>query len=313
MTIARAEVKAQHRRYPIMANIALIHDLSLHGLTAWRLHHGQSSALVCAQGAQVLEYGWRDEPSIIWNNPHASFVKGQPIRGGVPVCWPWFTALESNPLAVRTDWEMTDAPFHGLLRQCRWQLESQQADEHGARLCLRAPAQPHGLEVRLRLHLSDTGLELGLEVYNPGQRVIAMCAALHSYYAVSEVSRISLQGFAQAHYQDNLAARARHQQCGEPCIDGPIERVYQGLDNRVSIDDPLWQRKIHIHTRDSRSAVLWNPGAERAANLDQFAADAWPGMLCIETCRVQDDLFSVAAAGRSGFGMHISRERYPQS
>lgn len=295
-----------------MSHIAQVHSVSHQGLPAWRLSCGQSSALVCAQGAQLLEYGWEGEPPIIWNNPHALFIEGQPIRGGVPVCWPWFTALETNPEAVRADWEMAEAPFHGLLRHCRWQLESQHADAEGARLCLRAPAQAHGLDVRLHLHLHGGALELHLEIHNQGPRTIAMCAALHSYYAVSEVGEIALLGFAGSHYQDNLADRARHEQRDEPRIDRPIERVYQGLADRLAIDDPNWQRRIHILTRNSHSAVLWNPGPERAASLDQFAAEAWRGMLCIETCRVLDDLLSVAPGARVGISLHISRERYPQ-
>lgn len=296
-----------------MSNIAQVHSVSHQGLPAWRLSCGRSSALICAQGAQLLEYGWEGEPPVIWNNPHAHFVEGQPIRGGVPVCWPWFTALETNPAAVRADWEMAEAPFHGLLRHCRWQLESHRADAQGARLCLRAPAQPHGLDVRLHLHLHESALELSLDIHNLGPRTIAMCAALHSYYAVSEVREIALHGFAGSHYQDNLAGRARHSQLDEPTIDGAVERVYEGLSDRLAIDDPIWQRRIHVHTRDSRSAVLWNPGPERAASLDQFAADAWRGMLCIETCRVLNDLFSVAPGAHSGLGLCISRERYPRS
>ncbi|AUZ58571.1 Aldose 1-epimerase [Pseudomonas sp. XWY-1] len=275
---------------------------------AWRLQSGHAFALVSAQGAQVLEYGFAGEPSIIWNNPHANFTRGQPIRGGVPICWPWFTTLDSNPQPVRNDWPGANQPFHGLVRQVDWSPEHLHTTARNARLTLRAPVDTHGLTARLHITLEQAALELRLEISNAGPRAITMAAALHSYYAVSDVRDVMLHGFAGADYQDNLLDRAVFRQTCEPRISGLIERMYQGLGKRLVIEDVAWQRRIVMEPRNSHSAVLWNPGEERAASLDQFDPQAWPGMLCIETTRVLDDMLTVESGGQADMGVRISRE-----
>ncbi|MFV3314291.1 D-hexose-6-phosphate mutarotase [Pseudomonas sp. NY15374] len=291
-----------------MPATAAIHAVEINGLPAWRLELGDAFALISAQGAQLLEYGFHGEPAVIWNNAHARFIPGQPIRGGVPVCWPWFTAVETNPQAVRDAWQCAEPPFHGLVRQVDWRLEHTSLEPQALRLTLRSPVDHHSLTTRLHLSLEPQALELHLEISNKGPRSIAMAAALHSYYAVSDVREVSLQGFAGTRYQDNLKDRALCRQIDEPPIAGLTERVYQGLPDRLTVEDPAWQRRIVIQPRDSRSAVLWNPGPERAASLDQFHPEAWRGMLCIETTRVQEDLLEVAAGTQGGFGVRISRE-----
>ncbi|WP_262137609.1 D-hexose-6-phosphate mutarotase [Pseudomonas sp. Marseille-Q5117] len=291
-----------------MSIAATIHPYPLYDLGAWCIEYGEAYALICTQGAQLLEYGFRNEPPVIWNNAHASFIAGTPIRGGVPVCWPWFADLQNNPEAVKGDWQMADAPFHGLVRQALWQVEHMEADEHEARLTFASPVTLHGLTARIHLKLDENSLELDLDISNHGPRAVTMTAALHSYYAVSDVREVTLQGFAGACYYDNLNDRTLCQQVSEPRISGPTEQVYQGLGERIVIEDPAWQRRIFINTRSSRSAVLWNPGPERAATLDQFHPDAWRAMLCIETTRVLEDMFTIGPGASGGLGVRISRQ-----
>ena len=289
-----------------------IERIQLEQLSCWRVRTAHAELLIAEQGAQVLSYRRYGQPPLIWLSDQARYLIGQGVRGGVPVCWPWFGDLQRNPPEVQA-MVQGDAPFHGLARTLDWQLQDtlEQADQ--VTLCFALdlpdglPGWPHAAGVRLQIELGEQ-LQLRLITRNLGSTPLAISQALHSYFAVSDIRQIRVQGLEGCRYieaRDNWSCR---QQAGALPFTGETDRLYLDLPPRLVIDDPLWQRRLVLEARGSRSAIVWNPWVDKSTRLTQFAADAWQGMLCIETANVLDDAVLLAPGEEHELGFVLFSE-----
>ena len=281
-------------------------------LAGWRLAIGNASVEITAQGAQILSYQQAEQPPIIWLSEQAEFNLEQSARGGIPICWPWFGAIERNPQAVQ---QMTqpDAPFHGLARQKPWQLISQfiEQDRVGLVLALNTKNQPlaewpHAALLQLSVTLTAHQLQLQLSTTNLGQQPIHISQALHSYFAVSDIQQVSVQGFADCAYIETLEDWQIRQQAGAITFNGETDRIYLQPAAEIQLIDPVWQRKIQLSTSNSHSAVVWNPWTTKAQQLSQFADDTWQRMLCIETANIWDDCIELTPQAEHQLTLAIS-------
>ena len=270
-------------------------------LPCWEIRHRNQTLVIAEQGAQVLEYQHDGEPPVIWLSEQAAYHSGQAVRGGVPVCWPWFGALERNPEAVRQPYSLRKPPAHGLVRNRPWERVSQQLDPDTATLVFRLAGPHHddlpAVTPTLTVSL-DTALTLSLTNHNHGHEPVTLSQALHSYFAVADSRQVRIQGLDACPYVDALDDWRRHQQHGALSLQAETDRLYLALPNLLHIDDPVWQRRISLAVSGSRSAVIWNPWTTKSDRLSQFAGDAWQHMLCIETARVLDDVLTLAPGQR---------------
>lgn len=284
----------------------------LEELVCWRVRTPQAELLVAEQGAQILSYSCHDQPPLIWLSDQARYLRGQGVRGGIPVCWPWFGDLQRNPQTVQAMVE-GDAPFHGLARTLDWQLleVSEMTDQLTLSFALDLPGGlpgwPHAASVRLDIQLDD-GLHLCLTTRNLGSTPLGISQALHSYFAVSEIRQVHLHGLDGCSYVETLEGWASRQQQGDLHFSGETDRIYQGLPARLELLDAGWQRKLIIESSGSASAIVWNPWIDKAQRLSHFAADAWQRMLCIETANVWDDCIELAPGGRHELRLNVSSE-----
>lgn len=270
-------------------------------LVCWRIRHRGAQLLIAEQGAQLLSYQRDDGPPLIWLSDQVDYRRGQGLRGGVPVCWPWFGALQRNPAEVRAQYRGAGgAPFHGLARTLDWRLED--VREEGEALSIefvfdtREQPQadwPHAAELRLRIRL-DQRLHLRLTSHNHGDRPLYLSQALHSYFAVSDIRQAQVEGLHGCRYIETLEDWQARLQQGPVTFGGETDRVYLGVPSQISVRDPGWRRRIHLMSSGSHSAVVWNPWIDKSRFLSQFADDAWTGMLCIETANVLDDHVELA-------------------
>lgn len=263
-------------------------------LICWQVRHRGQTLVIAEQGGQVLEYRQDNEPPIIWLSDQAAYQKGAGVRGGVPVCWPWFGGLTFNPEAVQQQYAFSEPPAHGLVRTLPWVLIEQRQSNDRIELALQPdPAQQPGefpdVQLTLRITL-DTTLSITLQNHNRSDNTVVISQALHSYFAVSDSRHVTLQGLDQKPYVDAMDNWHSHRQSGPLTFREETDRLYLQLDPILHIEDPGWQRRITLSTSGSRSAVVWNPWIEKSQRLSQFADDAWQRMLCIETARVLDDV-----------------------
>lgn len=294
-----------------------VERLELDELTCWRVRHGANELLVSQQGAQILSYQQDDQPPLIWLSPQAAYRRGQGVRGGVPVCWPWFGNLQRNPHAVQAMHLQPDAaPAHGLVRNLDWQLQGIDSHDDGIHLDFLynsatqpLPDWPHAAELHLRIRL-DQRLHLQLSSRNLGDAPLTISQALHSYFAVSDIRQVSVEGLHGCRYIETLEDWQTREQNGRLHFHGETDRIYLDTPAQLSILDRAWQRRIQLHSSGSQSAVLWNPWIDKAQRLSQFAADAWQGMLCIEHANVMDDIRVLAAGEQHQLDLSLWAEPF---
>lgn len=286
-----------------------------HGeLNCWRITSAHAELLIAQQGAQVLSYQRLGEPPLLWLSDQAIFRQGKSVRAGVPVCWPWFGNLQRNPQAVQAMYHGEQAPAHGLARTRDWQLLGIEEADEGLRIEFSLPeAQgdlpgwPHDVELKLLIEMG-TQLKMTLRSQNMGNDSVTLSQALHSYFAVSDVRQVRVEGVENLGYIETLADWALRQQHGALDFAGETDRIYLQVPAVLKIVDPHWNRRITLHSAGSRSAVIWNPWADRAKALPDMADDGWQRMLCIETANVWDDVVTLAPGASHVLSVTIGSE-----
>lgn len=247
-------------------------------LTRIVLSTARDEAHVCRHGAHVTHYQPRDAAPVLFMSRESLFAPGKPIRGGVPVIFPWFGAKPDNPAA----------PSHGLARISEWNVES---------------STPAALTLRLNLNefalcyrVSISGeLRLALEVENKSAEPARFEEALHTYLAVSDVRRVTIEGLAGATYLDKVDGFKQKTQDAPPIrISGETDRVYLNTRATCIVHDPGARRRIVVSKTGSDSTVVWNPWIAKAKALPDFGDDEWPQMLCIETANVAANAVTLA-------------------
>lgn len=293
---------------------AQVECVELDQLTCWRIRAAESELLVAQQGAQILSYQQGDQPPLIWLSPDAAYKGGQSVRGGVPICWPWFGDLRRNPQAVQAHYQQDEAPAHGLVRALDWELLGidEEDDAVTLRFAYDTRDQPlagwprdAGLSFVVRL---AQDLSMSLETHNRSDTTLVLSQALHTYFAVSDVRQVSVEGLEGCRYLDTLQGWQELRQQGEPTFGAETDRIYLDTPARLSIVDPGWKRRIHLDARGSRSAVLWNPWVDKAQRLSQFPDDAWQDMLCIETANLMEDIVQLQSDERHRLELRLSSE-----
>ena len=293
-----------------------VETVKLDELNGWRIRHGQAELLVAQQGAQILSYQLAGQPPLIWLNNEAVFKQGKGIRAGVPVCWPWFGNFSRNPDNVQAMRQGSDAPTaHGLVRTMDWSLQGIEAEGDSVNVAFTLPLPegglpgwPHKVGLTLRVRLGET-LQIELSSENLDDHPVSLSQALHTYFAVSDVRNVQVEGVEGLTYIETLDDWKPVAQVGSLGFAGETDRIYQNAPAQLSIVDPDWQRRIQLTSSGSRTAVIWNPWIERASQFADMADDGWQRMLCIETANVMDDVVTLAPGASHTLGVTIGSQR----
>ncbi len=265
------------------------------GLERLVLAAKEGEAHVYLHGAHVAHFQPKHEKPVLMMSSKSLFEAGSPgkaIRGGVPICFPWFAAKAGDAAA----------PVHGVARLLPWRIETVQAESNGrlrATLLLESGAYTRGVfphDFALRFVVS-VGSSLGMEltVRNTGKAPMTFEEALHSYLAVSDARNIALAGLENAAFIDKTDAFKRKvAPAGALTIHGETDRVYPGTLASVTVTDPGWQRRIVVSKAGSSTTIVWNPWSEKAKVIPDLGDDDWRGMICVETANAADNAVTLA-------------------
>ncbi len=257
-----------------------------HPLPSISIETPQCTGLVLRQGAQVLEWAPSSTGPVLWVSSKARFVAGQPVRGGVPVCFPWFSSgLNGNR-----------KPSHGIARTSTWQLiESGMPDGIGHLLFQltgddvtgadASEALPGGATAYLSVGMAEK-LRIDLTV-QAGTEEFTFEEALHTYFSAGEVKQVGIDGLDGLEYRDRTSGGTRRTQQGVVHLDGEIDRIYAHT-GATRIVDPLLHRTITVAKRNSGSTVVWSPGHEKVGTMPDLEETAWNGFVCVESGNVGD-------------------------
>jgi glucose-6-phosphate 1-epimerase len=235
-------------------------------------------------GAQVTSWKPRGSEEVLFLSSHSRWEDGQAIRGGIPICFPWFRAKYDDPLA----------PAHGFVRTKTWELESivQSGDAISVSMFTESDATTRRwwpADFRL-VHRATFGpeLHLELEITNNGTTTARFEQALHSYHKVGQLQRARLHGLHKVHYLDNTDSNRDKVQDGDVVITSETDRAYLRAPSVIELEDPTWRRRIHIAKENSQTTVVWNPWVEGARALADLGDDEWTQMFCVEASNVLD-------------------------
>jgi glucose-6-phosphate 1-epimerase len=278
-----------------------VESIQLGELNCWRIRHGQAELVVAQQGAHIVSYQIDGDQPLIWSNPSAVFKHGKAIRGGMPICWPWFGNFQRNPQSVQAMRQSSEpANAHGEVRALDWELMGM--GEDGDALIVEfiqpkaeghLPGWPHTVGLKLQIRL-DSALNVSLVSFNAGPEDVTLSQALHSYFAVSDIKQVSIEGLDGVSYLNTLESwETQNVQVGDITFTGETDRIYQDTPELISIVDPEWKRRIQIQTIGSNSSVVWNPWIEKTKTLGDMQADGWQNMVCVETANVMSDIVTL--------------------
>ena len=251
-----------------------------------------ASAKIGLQGAHILSWIPQGEEEVIWVSKDAKFAKGKSVRGGVPICWPWFGAHGTED----------SFPAHGFARTVDWQVIKTEALDDGTtniRFTTQALDEnksmwPADTQVEYRLNIGKK-LEMELVTHNNGTAPITIGQALHTYFNVGDVSNVLLHGLDDTVYLDKLEDFASKHQHGHVTIDKEVDRVYLNTSNDCVIEDKTLKRNIVIIKCGSNSTVVWNPWQKTANKMGDLGEDGYKKMLCVESCNAADDVVTIEA------------------
>jgi len=238
---------------------------------------------IALQGAHVFHYERVDEKPLLWLSKNSFFEKGKAIRGGIPVCWPWFGKHPTN----------SELPQHGFARNSVWELlEAEEIEGHTTEVLLQLQPSaeslqlwPHKFELLLAIIVGRT-LTLALTTRNCDTQPFEITAALHSYLAVENIEKVYVEGLADKSFFDKVTGENRTQQ-GKLTVCQEVDRVYRKVDYPVTLHDQ--ERTLHVDAQGSSTAVVWNPWIEKCVAMADMKDDAYKTMLCIEAANAPGD------------------------
>jgi D-hexose-6-phosphate mutarotase len=263
----------------------------LGGLTRVAITAAVGDAHVYLHGAHVTHYQPKGQEPLLFMSGKSHFAEDKPIRGGIPVIFPWFGTRAGDPAA----------PAHGFARTLSWDVRAVKQTGDGVTITL--ALEPSGatrrwmaqdFELIYTISVGAT-LQLGLDVHNRSSSPLSFEEALHTYFNVGDIHQVSIDGLSGRTYIDKTAAMARKTQAGSIRIEAETDRVYLDTLETVIASDPVKRRRIKVAKRGSATTVIWNPWIEKAKAMADFGDDEWPKMLCIETANAAENAIHLPA------------------
>lgn len=252
----------------------------------------KAAAIISLHGGQVLSYQpVNTEHDLLFLSNSAYYQTGKAIKGGAPVCWPWFAA---HP-------EDDTLPFHGLVRNQLWRVESSECrDDNTIVITLiftdneyTRQHWPYEFELREVITIGD---KLGIELTttNTGRDTFTITEAIHTYFNVGDINQVQVTGLENKTYLDKVERFKEKTQPGPISIDQEVDRIYQHVEKPLMIDDQAWQRCITITHSGSATTVVWNPWKEISRNSQDLEDDDYLHFICVETANAAKDIVKLA-------------------
>lgn len=244
------------------------------GYPVFEITHPKCTARVALHGAHVISWKPVGEAEVLYLSPDAVFKEGKAIRGGIPICWPWFNKHPKDP----------EQPSHGLVRGRFWKLL--EASQHSSGVTLRFGFCDGIWNAQVTIAAGQE-LEVTLESSNASKAPIVISGALHTYLGVSDIGQVRVVNLEECDYLDMVGEPQIRIQKGDVVFDGEVDRIYDSSSSALLVDDPA-NRKVLIEKSGSPSTVVWNPWVAKAAALADLPDKDYRKFCCIEATIAND-------------------------
>ncbi|OOF12170.1 hypothetical protein BZG82_01705 [Salinivibrio sp. PR5] len=246
-----------------------------------RIQHPACDATISQFGAHLLSFSPRDAEPLIWMSGNAVYDAKTPLRGGIPVCFPWFG--------------QTGSPSHGFARRVMWNIQHIEENTQGVTIQLSlTPSEttralwPHDFEAVMTFTLTQT-LDVALTVKNTDSLPFEFGGALHSYLSVADSEQATVAGVG-SHYLDNFSHGQRKPASGTVTFEEPVDRIYTDSASSLTLTDTAGYRRIVVNNQGETSAVVWNPGQAASVQMSDMDDDGYLHFVCIEAAIEQPSI-----------------------
>ncbi len=251
-----------------------------------------AEAEISLHGAHVMSFIPHGNRDVLWTSKHSYYEDAKPIRGGIPICWPWFGAHPKEQAL----------PSHGFVRLFDWNVKGASVLDNGAtqvKLVISGSDKyekfwnyPFLLEI---IVTGSDKLELELIATNTGTKTFSCTAALHSYFNINSISDIFVEGLDGCEYISTVGGLNKQGiQKGNIHFNSEFDNIYLNTIFDCLIHDPGFKRKIRVSKSGSRTTVVWNPWIAKSAKMPDFGNDEYKEMLCVEAVNTLNDTINIA-------------------
>lgn len=264
-----------------------------------------SDAEVYLHGAQITHFQKHGEAPLLFLSQSSRFQKDSAIRGGIPICFPWFgqrTGVEGQPM-------------HGLARIREWHLAEILQEKNGeVALTFRWADVLDGIpfSVAYVITVGET-LAAELKIKNEASQDFTFEECLHTYFTVGDIRQVSIVGLQGASYLDKTANFARKEELPEKIlVDREVDRAYLNTTATVEILDAKLKRKVIVQKSNSKSTVVWNPWIERARQMADLGDEEYQSMVCVESGNIGSNKITLAPGKTSSLKIVLSSTPYSE-
>jgi len=256
-----------------------------------KIHNASATALISVYGGQVLSFKPHDQAhDLLYLSPKSIYAEGKAIRGGIPVCWPWFGP---DPKGL-------NRPNHGFVRNNYWlvtRTEALSAAETKITLVFKESSKKERTwqkPFRLQLEITiGTGLSLRLCTENTGENAFSITQAFHTYFRVGHINAVQIQGLEGCEYFDKLDQGAQKIQQDVVTIGEEVDRIYTDVQKQLLLLDAAYKRRIQITSCSTKTAVVWNPWVKTTRKMPDLANNAYKEFICVEAGNIALDLVQI--------------------
>jgi glucose-6-phosphate 1-epimerase len=284
------------RKFEIPGRVTFAHGNG--GLPKINITTGRSTAEIYLHGAHITGFQKNGEPPLLFLSRLSQFAAGKPIRGGVPVCFPWFGQREGDVI-------------HGFARITEWDLiETAATPDGGVTVRFRLPSTAANAAwpaYRAEFVVAVTD-RLAMELIATNEsadRNFDFENCLHTYFAVGDILDVSIAGLKGAHYLDKTDKNARKLESADAIrITAETNRVYPDTPGAVEIRDAKFRRTIRVDKSGSAATVVWNPWTTQL--MPDFDPAEHRQMVCVESGNVGQNKLSLAPGKTAGLKVVLS-------
>ena len=218
----------------------------------------------------------------LWLSPLTNVLPGKAIRGGIPICWPWFGKNEQSP----------SLPQHGFARTSLFSVTSiHQDDDLTVHIQLQLKDNqltrqqwPYSFSLTVHISLSDT-LTLSICTENKSAQSMPLTQAIHSYYLLDDIANAKIEGLNNSPYLDKTNAQ-KTTQLNPLTIVQETDRIYHKQNAILQLQTR--QRTFHIVQNNDTGTIVWNPWQEKSKSMADFPDKGYLNMLCIEAANAPE-------------------------
>jgi len=252
------------------------------GLARVRVITATASGEMYLHGGHVTAWQPVDAEEVLFLSGKSKWQSGKAIRGGVPICFPWFGDKAGD----------SSAPAHGFVRSKAWRLEGivQAGDSVTVSMFTESDESsqrwwPADFQLT---HNATFGRELSLELVmkNTGAARLRFEEALHTYLRIGDVEKAQVRGLDGLRYLDKTDSNREKAQSGDLLLRQLTDSIYLNTEGTVTVDDPAMNRRIQVAKENSLTTVVWNPWAQKAKEMSDIGDEEWKQMICVECTNV---------------------------